>query len=279
MIETAYNISGCPIKLALLGDLHGRSYVKVIDSLRIHKPQLIAVAGDIIYGKLPKDDISPLESQHNVIPFLRSCAEISPTYLSLGNHEWLLDKDDLDRICDTGVILLDNEWKALHLRGNKILIGGLTSAYVTDYRRFRNSLSLYSSDVQDSCKRYIGKGIAGEDEKLNNKQRLIPELAWLREYTAFEGYKILLNHHPEYYYLIPKDINLILSAHCHGGQIRLYDPIHRNWHGVWAPGQGLFPKYSEGVHEDRFVISRGLSNTAKVPRILNPTEIVYINCF
>lgn len=51
--------------------------------------------------------------------------------------------------------------------------------------------------------------------------------------------------------------------------------------GLYAPGQGFFPKYTKGVwtgNNGSLVISAGLSNTsAVVPRILNPTEVVYVS--
>jgi predicted MPP superfamily phosphohydrolase len=46
--------------------------------------------------------------------------------------------------------------------------------------------------------------------------------------------------------------------------------------GLYAPGQGIFPKYTSGIHAN-MIISRGLSNTAGfIPRLFNPREIVYI---
>lgn len=114
MVETVYTISSCPISIALLGDLHGRPYDMVIGSLRDHHPQMIAIAGDIVYGSQPEDDnVSPLESQVNALPFLEGCVSIAPTYLSLGNHEWMLDDTDLDSIMSTGVTVLDNSWVEL----------------------------------------------------------------------------------------------------------------------------------------------------------------------
>ena len=98
-----------------------------------------------------------------------------------------------------------------------------------------------------------------------------PDLSWLNAVEALPEYKILLSHHPEYYtaYLQDRKINLILSGHAHGGQIRLFG------HGIFAPGQGLLPKYTSGIHPN-LVISRGLSNTALVPRLFNPPELVYL---
>ena len=48
--------------------------------------------------------------------------------------------------------------------------------------------------------------------------------------------------------------------------------------GLYAPGQGLFPKYTSGYIDNKFIISRGLANTAKViPRVNNNPEIVILN--
>ena len=72
-----------------------------------------------------------------------------------------------------------------------------------------------------------------------------------------------------------RDIDLIFSGHCHGGQWRVYSILHREERGVFAPGQGLFPPLTSGLHDGRLLISRGLSNTTFIPRINNPTEIIY----
>ena len=61
MKETTYTVK-IPAILALLGDLHGRPYQQAIASLQKNKPQIIAIAGDIVYGHQPEDDISPLVS-------------------------------------------------------------------------------------------------------------------------------------------------------------------------------------------------------------------------
>ena len=61
-----------------------------------------------------------------------------------------------------------------------------------------------------------------------------------------------------------------MSGHAHGGQWRIFG------RGVYAPGQGIFPKYTSGVIDGRCVISRGLSNHTHVPRIFNPPELVMV---
>ena len=267
MVETTYHIPGAP-RLALLADLHGRDPAPVLASVRCHAPSLVCVVGDILYGSHPEDDGSPLDTQEHVLPFLSGCAELAPTYLSLGNHEWMLDAADLAAIADTGVTVLDNEWCEIEVDGKKTVLAGLTSGYVTDYRAFRAT--------QDSLERYPRKdtisGLGGAVTASQHK----PETAWLSDFAATPGYHILLSHHPEYFPLIPPSVDLILSGHAHGGQWAYYSLRKKRMCGVWSPGQGFLPKWTKGVYEGRLVVSAGLSNTASVPRLFNPTEIVFV---
>ena len=99
-----------------------------------------------------------------------------------------------------------------------------------------------------------------------------PDVAWLEEFCRVDAPRVLLCHHPEYYepYLKDLPIDLIVSGHAHGGQWRFFG------RGVFAPGQGLFPKYTSGVHDGRFVISTGMKSGRKIPRLFNEPEIVWI---
>lgn len=260
MVETHYKISNAP-HLALLADLHGRPYQPVIDSLRHHKPDLICIVGDILYGTHPEDDRSPLNTQENVLPFLKACADLAPSFLSLGNHEWMLDEEDLKLIRACGTTVLDNDFKVITTSGRQIMIGGLTSAYCLAYRRFLRGLT-----ADERAERRYPKKECGGNENC------APDIEWLTEFSDTGGWRhILLSHHPEYWPLIaPYPIELCLSAHAHGGQWRIFN------HGVFAPGQGFWPKLTSGVYDGKLVISRGLSNTAKVPRFFNRTELVYV---
>lgn len=251
------------MSLALLSDLHNADPEAVLSSLRSHRPDLICITGDVLYGGRPEDDRSPLETQTNVLPFLSACAAIAPTYLSLGNHEWVADQEDLRLLSSTGVTVLDNEWKSITVGAKEIVIAGLTSGYVTDYRAFRST--------QPAEPRYPRRedlyGIGGATRAAAHK----PETDWIPSFTSQPGYKIILSHHPEYWPLLKdENIDLILSGHAHGGQWRFFG------HGVWSPGQSWWPRYTKGVYEGKLVVSAGLSNTTWVPRLFNPTEVVYI---
>lgn len=260
-VETAYRIQGAP-RIALLSDLHNADPTPVIASLRTRRPEIIAITGDVLYGSRPEGDKSPLETQKNVLPFLCSCASIAPTFLSLGNHEWTVDQEDIELLGETGVTVLDNSYQTITVGNEKVVIGGLTSGYATDYRAFRST--------QPAEPRYPRReDIAGVGGAVHAREHK-PETDWISNFYSTPGYHILLCHHPEYYPHIPPAVDLILSGHAHGGQWRIFG------HGVWSPGQGIWPRWTKGVYEGRLVVSAGLSNTTWVPRFFNPREIVYI---
>lgn len=234
----------------------------MLSSLRSRHPNLICITGDILYGSKPEGNVSPLQTQANVLPFLTACASLAPTFLSLGNHEWMLDQEDLDMIRSTGMTVLDNNWRSITVGGKEIILAGLTSGYVTDYRAFRAESGSPDRYPRQESISGIGGAVHARDHK--------PETEWLPTFAGQAGYHILLSHHPEFFPLIPDSVDLILSGHAHGGQWRIFG------HGVWSPGQGWWPKWTRGMYDGRLVVSTGLSNTTWIPRIGNPTEIVYL---
>ena len=103
-----------------------------------------------------------------------------------------------------------------------------------------------------------------------------PDTGFLDRFEQEEGWRLLLCHHPEVYrdYVAGRDIDLTLCGHAHGGQIQI------RGRGLYAPGQGLFPKLTHGLHDGgKMLISRGMTNGAKprVPRINNPCELIILN--
>ncbi|MCC8060183.1 MAG: metallophosphoesterase [Clostridiales bacterium] len=104
------------------------------------------------------------------------------------------------------------------------------------------------------------------------------DLDWLDRFSRRPGYKLLLCHHPEYYFryiqgTVRDAFDLIFSGHAHGGQWRI------GGRGVFAPGQGFFSKYVYGdfpTAKGRLIVSSGASNTVSIPRLGNPCELVMI---
>ena len=74
-----------------------------------------------------------------VLPFFRACAALAPCFVSLGNHEWVLTAADLALLESCGVSVLDNTFTTASLRNHPLVIGGLSSARVSEYRRALHS--------------------------------------------------------------------------------------------------------------------------------------------
>jgi len=249
MKHTHYTLSGHrfgkPLCFAVISDLHGGDPSAILDALKEASPNFILMPGDIFERLDGKED----EIHQRGFILLQEASKIAPTLYSTGNHEdgctrsWCpkflrhsvtarqYHPKDLERIADTGAILLDDSYVCL----DGICFGGLSS------------------------------GLVNEDGN--------PRTEWLKEFCEIRDPKVLLCHHPEYYreHLCELPLDLIVSGHAHGGQWRIFGQ------GVFSPGQGIFPKYTAGVHDDRFVISTGLKKSGKIPRIFNEPEIVWIH--
>lgn len=237
LVDTSYALDDRHgLSLAVASDIHERKIPELLECLKERMPDYILIPGDIVDGVKIEKKKSYDESTTNVVNFLDTCSLIAPTFFSLGNHERVLRKEDIQYIRgNSKATLLDDEYV---MTKDGFIIGGLSSACSTKDKTKRN-----------------------------------PNESFISEFADLTGFKVLLSHHPEYYekYLADKNISIIISGHAHGGQVRIGDQ------GLFAPGQGLFPKYTSGVYYNRFIISRGIAGTELFPRINNRPEIVYIN--
>ncbi len=247
---------GINIKLAVVSDLHARPYKKVLESVKRINPDIILLPGDIVEIAAEYMD----KRNQNGLEFLREAVCIAPTYYCYGNHEIFFShaKGDNSHTPDPklGQIYLD-----------KIKSYGVHVINDSYERIISNNGSDQAYDL------FVGGLVCGRDmdPALNQKE---PDLNYLSRYNAESGYKILLCHYPHYYerYLKNTDFDLIFSGHAHGGQWQIFG------RGVYAPHQGLFPKYTHGIHDGRHIISRGAANNvAPIPRFFNPCEVLEID--
>lgn len=90
-----------------------------------------------------------------------------------------------------------------------------------------------------------------------------------------DGYDVTLSHRPDHIYDYSCcKADLVLCGHVHGGQARL--PFIG---GLFGPGQGFFPEYSEGLYtvdDTSMIVSRGLGNSIFPFRINNRPEVVLV---
>lgn len=164
-----------------------------------------------------------------------------PCFYVTGNHEeYTKDAARMkEKLRRCGVVPLEGGTVTVRLKGQTLLIGGADDPY-RDEAGFAQALR--------RC-----------------KERRDPAV-----------YSILLSHRPERVKAYRQSgFDLVVCGHAHGGQVRLPGLIN----GLFAPGQGLFPRYAGGCYplspETVMVVSRGLAKNHKL-RVFNPPELVWI---
>lgn len=238
--------AGASVRVAVIADLHSRVYGKEQQSLlgmiKAQQPDMIALVGDIVDDNVP---------QTGAKLFLRDITDIAPTYYVSGNHEYWSGKyDDIKRMIEgCGITALSNTSVYLNVKGVRLCLCGTDDPEVFEYTEDKQLLAL--KDVSGLLKQFSGL----DDDTFN----------------------ILLAHRPENIKDYAKyNIDLALSGHAHGGQIRI--PLFIN--GIFAPDQGYFPKYAGGQYkldDLTMVVSRGLGFDERVPRVFNPPEVVVVD--
>ena len=117
----------------------------------------------------------------------------------------------------------------------------------------------------------FGGVVLGGLSSRKNKKTLRPFLAEMAQRPEF---RLLMCHHPEDFarHVQRHDIDLTVSGHAHGGQVRLFGQ------GLYAPGQGLLPRLTSGFYADgRLLVSRGMTNATWAPRLRCPCELIILH--
>ncbi|WP_283690244.1 metallophosphoesterase [Clostridium perfringens] len=236
------------INVVHLSDLHGKEFGKNNEKLKRlilkEKPDLVVATGDMID--------SSLKNMEGVIDFLSDLSKSDKVVYISGNNEQRCKKAEyiFESLKSKGVIVLRNEIITLSLNEVKVNILGM--------------FEKPKGDLHSSLKKINGSYAYEDSHKL------------FKSLESLEGLKIVLSHYPEIFEAeySKYDFHIMFSGHAHGGQFRI--PIVKR--GLVAPGQGFFPKYTEGMHgnKNKLIISRGLGNSTKITRLLNRPEIVKV---
>ena len=251
MKQTEYKIFtdafGKNVCFAVLSDLHGQDPTEAIAALRRARPDYSLMPGDI-FEKL---DGTMDDRAESGFCLLEAATKIAPTFLSIGNHE------------NGGIGSWRPDWR-WRIREE-------TEISEQNLERIRKSGAIL---LRDEWVMYDGIAFGGLSSGLAKPDHL-PRVDWLDGFCALDAPRVLLCHHPEYYpkYLKALPIDLTVSGHAHGGQWRVFG------RGVFAPGQGLFPKYTRGLYDGRLVVSAGIKKGGRIPRIFNEPEIVFLTLF
>ena len=175
-----------------------------------------------------------------------SLVKIAPVYYVSGNHEAILPDEDYQALTDglrgLGVCVLEDESAELTRDGQSIRLIGLTD------------IGFHPGTLEEK-----------KDALRTALSALLPE----------DEFSVTLAHRPELMDVYTEcGAPLVLSGHAHGGQIRL-----PGIGGLIAPGQGLFPKYTEEKYEENgttLVVSRGIGNSVLPLRVNDRPQIVVV---
>lgn len=231
------------IKIVHLSDFHSKPFEAVLCKTETQKPDIICITGDYINDKC--------KNKEKMLSYGKKLVKIAPVYYITGNHERRLDNFDvlMNELRDIGFKVLLNSLAD----DESLTILGLdeNQADFSDYKARRNGTFKYKD--------------------------MSPYFSQLEKSDKF---KLVLCHFPENFEGLKEmnysqyDFDLQLSGHAHGGQwiMPFVGPL-------FAPGQGVLPKYARGTFGNRpkLIISRGLGNSEFPLRLFNHPEIVIIN--
>ena len=257
MITTEYIIKGeADLSIAIVADLHEHDPAAILSILKTTQPDVIAVPGDLFenheFGEnLDKEDESLISRL--------LCSVIHYTN-KLAGLRWKQRHDVKKEHAYEFLMKASEIAPIIYSPGNHEL-------YLTE--EDKSVLQNAGVHVLNNSSVVIKNVLFGGIPSKQITGKIDTE--FLKVFAEKEGYKVLLCHHPEYYKtILPYNIDLILSGHAHGGQIRI------GGQGLFSPGQGLLPKLTKGVYDGRLVVSAGCSNTASIPRWGNPCEVVVV---
>lgn len=227
-------------RIAHISDLHNTQFKnkneELLSIIKDGKVDILAITGDLIDANHPDITVA--------LDFVKRASKLVPCYYVSGNHEVSLPEYSAikDEIKEAGAVVLDNKEVILQKGKSSITLIGVEDPSIdSDY--LIDDASIISSVLSNFS---------------NNK-----------------GFKILLSHRPELFDVyVENRMDVVLSGHAHGGQIRL--PF---LHGIIAPNQGFFPKYTSGLYAQdstNMIVSRGLGNSILPLRINNRPEVVFV---
>lgn len=248
----AFSNTNDRIRVLQLSDLHSKEFGKsnniLLEAIYNEKPDIVVATGDLIDSNMKRID--------NIVGFLDNINKTIPVFYIPGNNEMRCKKinEIVHKLKSKKVNVLDNEIRTIKVKSTIVNILGLVENRVDDGELFYEKIkSKYESEKS--------KELFTRLEKMN-------------------GVKIVLSHYPENFEANEEisyskyKFDIMFAGHAHGGQFIL--PFIG---GIFAPGQGLIPKYYSGMYgkENKLVVSRGLGNSGFPLRLFNRPNIVVLD--
>lgn len=233
------------IKIVCISDLHSREFGEDNENLTsliaAQEPDAVFVNGDMISRNADDTDVD------GFLSLMRTLTELAPVFYSTGNHEVEYMENNgeelLDRIAETGAVVLYDSFVETEIAGSVIRIGGTSGHYRnvnwTEQNDYAMQEEIGSTDIPALVMMHMPENMFADSARKN----------W--------------------------NADLYISGHTHGGLVRL--PIIG---GLVSPGEGLFPKYDYGQYlidgRLNLIISSGFAGYKFIPRVFNRPEICVI---
>ena len=237
-------------RIAHISDFHNEEFgggnEKPLRLLKKISPDIVVITGDLIDSRHTEVEISA--------DFVRRISAFAPVYYVPGNHESRIPEAYRSlkaMLAETGVCVLENDAQYIERDGERIQIIGVRDP------------DFYTPENPENPKGSWDPGFSGGE-------RLLIETNDLRDSGVFS---ILLSHRPEFFdFYVRSGVDLVFAGHAHGGQFRI--PFAG---GLFAPGQGFFPKYDAGLYREgntSMIVSRGMGRSLGPLRLHNRPEII-----
>lgn len=236
-------------RIVQISDLHntrfGKNNEKLLQMVKDAQPDMIAMTGDLIDSRRTDLEIA--------LEFVRAAVKIAPCYYVTGNHE-----------------IRDEEYGALEQEMEKL---GVTVLRGEKAEVTRGTDKIYILGVDD-CTEIVTDNPKYEKDRRDWDEIQNEVMEIMLEPIAVSEFNILLSHRPDSFPVFCRyGVDLALTGHNHGGQIRI-----PGLGGLYA-SEELFPEYDEGMFSQgntAMIVSRGLGNSLFPFRVNNRPEIVVV---
>ena len=253
------------MRIVLVSDLQskrfGKAQRRLVKKIASCMPDVVLFAGD-----MPDRNHTDFEACRELI---KGLGTVAPTYYVNGNHESSLDDKLVNSMYEymerCGWTILSDKGCAAHIMSRikagtsyKIAIAGISQETLNESRGWDRTSPVHDVElIAETGRKAVrsAKAAAGADDAFT--ALLVHEPQFVSDYTE-------------------SGADLIVCGHAHGGQIR----IPGTGIGLFAPEQGILPKYTSGIYDcggTKMAVSRGLGNSTFPFRVFNRPEIVVID--